>query len=146
MKDVCDLKWEIVAEVADRVREFMVKTYGEQHGLCLYATRHLVRLLSIRGVQAIGVEGDVTFEDPGVSVRGYHVWAEVDGLIVDVSADQFNTSSTTFQPVLIGTYVENPFFRKRRVIQFLGYDFDVLHYEDGEVFPLKLPIETAGKT
>lgn len=120
MKDTQDVKFETVREVAQLVRDFIVRRYGDSGGLCIDATRYIMRLLNHRGIETTCYEGKVRFTHEGVTTTGYHVWLEVDDVIVDVTADQFNDEIQKFPPVLIGMHAEWPQFEGRRGVAFHG--------------------------
>lgn len=79
------------------VRLFMEKVYGTETDLaghCIEASEYIVAILKTLGYnQAKTVEGWCLYDDPaGCSDRDYdaHTWTELDGLYLDVTADQFN--------------------------------------------------------
>jgi hypothetical protein len=123
-----EVKFETVREVAKLVRDFIIKEYGDSGGMCIDATRYLTKLLALRKVEFKAYEGRVYFEDNAEMASGYHVWLEVDGIIVDVTADQFNTAyvEKPFPAILIGSHEEYPQFKERTEITFTGESMEWL--------------------
>ena len=85
--------------------------------LCFDATAELGTLLNRRGLYPLRVKGTFLLDDPdpevtpedafesGAAYRPIHYWIEVGGLVVDVSADQFNQEiSHPLPEVVMGTY------------------------------------------
>lgn len=115
-----ELKFQTIREVANLVREFILDRYEESGGMCIDATRYIGRLLAFRGIEFKSYEGHVRFVDETGSLDGYHIWLEVDDVIVDVTADQFNSDTVKFPPVLIAPRHEYPQFQSRREVTFAG--------------------------
>ena len=119
-----------VKSIATKVRNELVKCYGDEECLretCLPSSRDLKKELIKYGYQATITQGVFRVDNPDtkavsqMDVDGLteeeiedakynplHYWVEVDNLIVDITADQFNNEleDEIMHPITIGTYSE----------------------------------------
>src|SRR4051812_17779261 len=94
-----------IAEIAMKTRRLIKVARGERGpywsvGLCKLAASHLFIALTEAGYEPVLVEGTVRCDRPDPEAPTFiraagllapaHYWVEVDGLLVDVTADQFN--------------------------------------------------------
>jgi hypothetical protein len=88
---------EAIGEIASEAREFVVRKYGNPpHGGCLDASKFLARKLRKLGFNPKIVHGEF-FEK--VRLNSWpHWWVTVNGLLVDVTADQFDDED---RPIVI---------------------------------------------
>jgi len=131
-----------VLEIASRVRKTLVEKHcpvGEEQclrALCLDASVYLARQMVNNGFNAKVVIGTFYLDDPDVlyddnehfmgeeevdyesgeeaSHNPIHYWVEVDGIIVDITADQFNDEVEGYEipEVVFEGYSENGRYRK----------------------------------
>ena len=96
-----------IYNICKQVRKEVVDKYGDDflQGKCIEASERLVELLKQHGISAKTVEGWVNYDYcDGCSDRPYdeHTWVETsDGLILDVTATQFNSFMKEDYPEII---------------------------------------------
>ncbi|MFA5313825.1 MAG: hypothetical protein WC375_11020 [Methanomassiliicoccales archaeon] len=111
-----------VLNIATKLRERLILEYGEDslQSLCLDCSRKLRDELIKAGYKAIVVQGAFEIDEPYLDEDAFdkgeheelydpmHYWVEVDGNIVDISADQFNSNldGEEMPPVVMGSYSE----------------------------------------
>ena len=119
MRTISDVKWESVRNTAKKVRAFIIHKYGDTDGFCLTASRYIKKLLEFKGINSTMIEGDVKLNvEPGcLFSTGFHFWLEVEGIIVDVTADQFNDEKNHFLDIIIATYTEKPEYLKKEAFE-----------------------------
>lgn len=118
-----------IQQIAKEVRDREVKSYNDEYlkEMCLRASRDLKGELIKNGYDAVVVRGTFTVDNPDPSIiqkldpndfenkeemedAKYHLlhyWVEANGLIIDITASQFNDElNSKVQPIVIGTYSE----------------------------------------
>jgi len=116
-----------VEQIAKSVRENIVKCYDDDclRALCLQASIQLREELIKNGYKAMVVQGKFKVDNPNeeyfedwdvddfeneekMEEEKYtplHYWVEVNGLVVDITASQFNDElDDPVEPIKIGTY------------------------------------------
>jgi len=101
---------DLLRNILLMVRAHLEKKYGAENlaGKCIEASEIIVAILKAFGYEnAHTVEGWCHYDDPaGCSNRDYdeHTWVELDGLYIDVTADQFNPyMDKPFDKIIINT-------------------------------------------
>lgn len=113
------VNWDTVAAIAEQARVIMIETNPDADyrplSMCGVANEALAQELLKLGHKVDEVRGVFLMEMPGYgggydevgpeSFEAEHTWLEVDGQIVDISADQFNEylHGGPYPPVFIGT-------------------------------------------
>lgn len=79
--------------IASRVRKERVKAEGDSLGRCHDWSRHVQTLLLAHGIESVLVCGKFVLDLTGGSVlnEASHYWIEVQGYVIDITADQFNS-------------------------------------------------------
>jgi len=121
-----------IKNIANNIRKSQVKCYGGDDeclkATCLPSSRTLKDALIKNGYDAIVVQGVFRVDNPDPTLTEewdvndfeneeemeeakytpLHYWVEVDNLVVDITADQFNDEleEDLMDPITIGTYSE----------------------------------------
>ena len=112
-----------IPQIANYVRKNLVKAYGDEilKEKCLPASKALKNELIKNGYDAIVIKGLFKVDNPDPSVvldddlseqekeeamfTPLHYWVEVNNMIVDITASQFNNElDAPLNPIVIGTY------------------------------------------
>lgn len=114
-----------IYEIAKKVREQIQLEIGNKDlkGFCKYCSNKIRLLLRLKGYRTKLIKGRFMVESPDLvsidpiywgSEDTYyppHYWVEIDNLIIDVTADQFNVEldvENHMDEIVIGTYEELP--------------------------------------
>ena len=129
-----------IQQIAEEVRKNMVHCYDDNclQGICLDVAKELAKELQKNGYKAQVVQGTFTIDEPD---SGYyedwesigfgseeefedaianpmHYWVEVDGIIVDLTAIQFNDELSNeleyMSEIVIGPYMQFPRYKVLR--------------------------------
>ena len=124
-------------QLATSVRNFLLSEYDSSNlqSFCHECSKELAEELKKNGFTPYLVRGELVIDNPDESFyedwdvtdfgnedemenakhQVLHYWLEVDGLIVDLTADQFNNEmeGDEMPPVVVGTYDEWPRYIKK---------------------------------
>ena len=121
-----------IEQIARDVKDEEINYYGEDYeegeslrAICLDVSQKLKQRLKQNGYKAIVIQGTFTVDDPNpeyfpddfegdedeqdnMTYNPLHYWVEVDGIIVDLTATQFNDEliGDVMDPITIGSYEE----------------------------------------
>lgn len=124
MKTMTELKWERIEDDAKAVREFILEKHGTLEGMCFFASRYLSRMLKLSGIPSKIIEGTLVLipekTEDCISHKAYHVWLEIFGAVVDLTADQYSDDLNHFPEIVITTYEENTNYKPEVALDFSG--------------------------
>lgn len=81
----------LVVNVAKEVRASLLRKETSTDGCCYDASRSIAQKLLSLGYKPKLVKGFVKLDGAGIFGKGFHFWIELEGTIIDVTGDQFNT-------------------------------------------------------
>ena len=126
MQRLIDLKK--VYNFAEEIREKIGLEMGndDMMGLCCYASKKLRLLLRIEGIRSKLIGGTFAIDSPNLEYidaeyHDYkriffpsHYWLEINSLIIDITADQFNDEliDDEMNEIVIETYENSPRYLK----------------------------------
>lgn len=102
-----------VEEIAKAVHEDVISCAGDTTGMCYGAAKILLRELKKAGFSPLRVRGTFEVDEPnpeitpdeafesGEAYTPTHHWVELEGLIVDVTATQFNSEIEEPMPDIV---------------------------------------------
>ncbi len=105
-----------VKTLARQIRSDLLRYSGDVYGECFQFSKRLVASLAERGIAATIVRGHfctdrrhcTTNEDGLVYTREpLHHWVEIDGVLIDGTATQFNEAMDSTLPPLVIGYVSD---------------------------------------
>lgn len=95
----------VILENARLVRDFVIKVHGRSAGHCYESSIVLGKRLEASGVETRLVEGFVILP---TGFHAGHYWLEREGILIDVTGDQFNRSIEGYQiPDILYTNYRN---------------------------------------
>lgn len=121
--------------IVGQFKHFLLSEYGSKtlQSFCYETSKELAQKLKDNGFNAVVVKGAFNIDNPDEEFYNdwhvedfnseeemenakfwpLHYWVEVDGLIIDMSADQFNGELDEPMPsIVISSYIEEPRYRK----------------------------------
>lgn len=111
------------ADIIDGLAHRVKKRFPSSDGKCEYMAKELVKELSDRGIRANHVMGIFTLDEPGAwkyrsdedeeldEYQVNHDWINVEGKILDISADQFRKYVYVDIPDVVYISYSDPLFR-----------------------------------
>ena len=106
-----------IIKIAERVRKELIEIYDSPKAVCLEASRMLKKELKQYG--AIIIQGRLKIDEPDMENYDLdyeediisdplHYWVEIEGEILDITADQFQdeVSYDELEKITYGTYEE----------------------------------------
>jgi hypothetical protein len=112
---------EKIYRIAKKIREDMENEFeGDLTGTCAYSSNYLQIALKEEGIDSIIIEGTFDIDNPDCSelddedinneciYHPPHYWVEVEGYILDITADQFNDElhKETMPDIVFGSYMD----------------------------------------
>lgn len=88
--------YDKILKIAREVRSSLLDSDESSTGMCGFCSRELVKVLVQSGFNAIVQGGTIDLDDPMTDDEGVdvydplHYWVEIDGYVIDLTADQFN--------------------------------------------------------
>jgi hypothetical protein len=127
-------KTKTIEEIAKNARNKVLKHWGDLRAVCLDVSRYLRNQLIKNGYKAIVVQGTFAVDEPNMEYcedldqdneddakaiyNPLHYWVEVNGKILDLTADQFNDEIENeldkMPEIVFGEYAKNKRYKPLR--------------------------------